>query len=102
MRNWLKGQRAATVALIVVIATCIGGCGDQSPKSAKQDASTAVVSTAVSPVQSVDGKKVVRLAFPAAESGFDPVTAPDLYSGDRKSTRLNSSHRNTSRMPSSA
>ena len=81
MRNWLKGQRAAMVALIVITATCIGGCGDQSPKSAKQDASTAVVSTAVSPVQSVDGKKVVRLAFPAAESGFDPVTAPDLYSG---------------------
>jgi oligopeptide transport system substrate-binding protein len=56
------------------------GCGDQSPKSAKQDASGALVSTATSPVQSADGKKVVRTVFVVGESGFDPPTAHDLYS----------------------
>ncbi|MDW8313040.1 MAG: ABC transporter substrate-binding protein [Burkholderiales bacterium] len=37
-------------------------------------------SEAVSPVRTPDGKKVLRIAFPAQESGFDPATAHDLYS----------------------
>jgi oligopeptide transport system substrate-binding protein len=81
MKTWPTWRRTALVAIPVFAASLFGGCGDQSPKSAKQDASTAVASTAVSPVESVAGKKTVRLAFPVAESGFDPVTAPDLYSG---------------------
>lgn len=54
----------------------LSGCGDSA-----QSASSASGASAVSPVQSPDGKKVVRLNFPVAESGFDPVTASDLYSG---------------------
>ena len=52
----------------------LGGCGD-SP-----NADGATASAAVSPVKSVDGFKTVRVEFPVQESGFDPVTAPDLYS----------------------
>ena len=55
--------------------TSLGGCGDSS-----QSAATATNASAVSPVVSADGKKVVRLNFPVAESGFDPATAHDLYS----------------------
>ena len=51
------------------------GCGERSsPKAAGAGFST------TSPVSSADGKKIVRLAFPVAESGFDPQTTPDLYS----------------------
>ncbi|HPV23248.1 MAG TPA: ABC transporter substrate-binding protein, partial [Casimicrobium sp.] len=50
------------------------GCGEAS----KKDGAATV--TAASPVKSADGKKVVRLEFPVQESGFDPVTAHDLYS----------------------
>jgi oligopeptide transport system substrate-binding protein len=81
MKTWPTWRRTALAAVTVFVATLVGGCGDQSPKSAKQDASTAVASTAVSPVESVAGKKVVRLNFVADVSGFDPVSAPDLYSG---------------------
>jgi oligopeptide transport system substrate-binding protein len=81
MKTWPTWRRTALAAITVFLATLVAGCGDQSPKSAKQDASTAVASTAVSPVQSVAGKKVVRLNFIADISGFDPVSAPDLYSG---------------------
>jgi len=52
----------------------LGGCSGTSPDGG------AVVSSATSPVKSTDGNKVVRMAFPVAESGFDPVTAHDLYS----------------------
>jgi oligopeptide transport system substrate-binding protein len=83
MKTWPTWRsKAALVALFAtVIAALVGGCGDQSPKSAKQDASPALASTAVSPVQTVDGKKVARLEFKADITGFDPPAAPDLYSG---------------------
>jgi ABC-type transport system substrate-binding protein len=56
------------------------GCGDTTPK----DGATATggASTATSPAKSSDGKKVIRLPFVVAESGFDPVTAHDLYSSE--------------------
>ena len=51
------------------------GCGESSsPKAVDTGNST------TSPVPSPDGKKVIRLAFPVAESGFDPQTVHDLYS----------------------
>jgi oligopeptide transport system substrate-binding protein len=81
MKTWPTWRRTALAAIPVFAASLFGGCGDQSPKSAKQDAINAVASTAVSPVESVAGKKVVRLNFVADISGFDPVSAPDLYSG---------------------
>lgn len=52
----------------------LGGCGGRSPDVG------AALSVATSPVKSTDGNKVVRLEFPVQEAGFDPVTAPDLYS----------------------
>ena len=51
------------------------GCGGSSSPNA-----TDTVSSTTSPVPSPDGKKTIRLAFPVAESGFDPQTVPDLYS----------------------
>ncbi len=75
-------RRALTTCLIggvglSAFATLVslGGCGDSS-----QSAATASNANAVSPAISPDGKKVVRLNFPVAESGFDPATAHDLYS----------------------
>ena len=45
--------------------------------------------------------RMVRMFM--AEKGLDiPTVEIDLMRGDRKSTRLNSSHRSLSRMPSSA
>ena len=41
------------------------------------------------------------LVFTAGQLGLDPATM-ELVEGDRKSTRLNSSHERLSRMPSSA
>ena len=52
----------------------IGGCGESS------NPAEAAASASVSPLTNPDGKKVVRMAFVAQESGFDPVTAHDLYS----------------------
>lgn len=80
MKTWPTWQSGATAFAILVATLLVVGCGDQSPKSAKQDATGAAVSTATSPVQSADGKKVVRTVFVVGESGFDPPTAHDLYS----------------------
>ena len=52
----------------------LGGCGGTSPEGG------AAVNSTTSPVKSTDGNKVIRLAFPVAESGFDPHTVHDLYS----------------------
>ena len=41
-------------------------------------------------------------AAPAATTTVDPATAGEISGTDRKSTRLNSSHIQKSRMPSSA
>ncbi|MFN3628670.1 MAG: ABC transporter substrate-binding protein [Casimicrobiaceae bacterium] len=69
----LRAQFLSIVAFCAALT--MAGCGE------KQDAATgATPATAVSPVQSPEGKKVLRLAFPVQESGFDPVTAHDLYS----------------------
>ncbi len=73
MAQRLIGVGAATVAAVGLLA----GCGD----TAKSGADGATVS-AVSPVKSSDGKKVVRFPFVIGESGFDPVTAHDLYSSE--------------------
>ena len=51
------------------------GCGESSSPQAGDK-----VSSTTSPVPSPDGKKTIRLAFPVAESGFDPQTVHDLYS----------------------
>jgi oligopeptide transport system substrate-binding protein len=72
--------RTLAAAALSLVMFGLAGCGDQSPKSAKQDPSGAATPTAISPVQSPDGKKVLRVEFERAESGFDPVTAHDLYS----------------------
>ena len=56
----------------------LGGCGGES-KPASTGAQD--FSSATSPITNAEGKKVVRLEFPVQEAGFDPVTAPDLYSG---------------------
>lgn len=72
-------RRVLAVGLIG-LAACAGlgslsGCGESSsPKTVGMGNST------TSPVTTPDGKKVIRLAFPVAESGFDPQTVPDLYS----------------------
>ena len=88
MTTWLLTQRligqlgrmlttcligAVGLGSIAVIAS-ISGCGESSQQASSSGA------VATSPVPSPDGKKVVRLNFPVAESGFDPVTAHDLYS----------------------
>jgi len=69
-------QLVATCLIGGVALSGLAGCGDSKPA-----ADGAVASKAVSPVKS-DGKKVVRLPFVVAESGFDPVTAHDLYSSE--------------------
>ena len=51
------------------------GCAESSSPQAGDK-----VGSTTSPVPSPDGKKTIRLAFPVAESGFDPHTVPDLYS----------------------
>jgi oligopeptide transport system substrate-binding protein len=72
--------RSGLAAILSAAMLIVVGCGDQSPKSAKQDVAKDATPTAVSPVQSSDGKKVLRVEFERAESGFDPVVVHDLYS----------------------
>ena len=69
-------RRGLAVGLIGLTGlSSLVGCGESSsPKAAGAGHSV------TSPVSSPDGKKIVRLAFPVAESGFDPQTVPDLYS----------------------
>ena len=51
----------------------------------------------------VDGdSRVQKAARSAAEAGWDVTLLGCSTTGDRKSTRLNSSHLSVSRMPSSA
>ena len=84
--------RHLTAQLRQVLATCliggvalgsfavissISGCGESAPSGAASS-----TTKAVSPVASADGKKVVRIPFVIAESGFDPVTAHDQYSAE--------------------
>ncbi len=82
MANWpltreLRRGLATCLIGAVGLSGLVGlsGCGDTS----KKDGVSAGV-TAVSPVKSPDGKKVVRLEFKADITGFDPAAAPDLYS----------------------
>ncbi len=71
-------RRVLAAGLIgLAVLSSLGGCGGSTPKDG-----AAVVSNAASPVQSADGKKVVRFPFVIGESGFDPVTAHDLYSSE--------------------
>ena len=42
----------------------------------------ALVTIVAAPARGADMKKVLRDVFPAAESGFDPAAAHDLYSGE--------------------
>ena len=62
--------------------------------------------SAHSPAQSAalntEKAKALAAALAQIEKQFGKGTIMRLGEGDRKSTRLNSSHRNTSRMPSSA
>lgn len=77
-RGLVQRLIGAGAAVAVAAATgLLAGCGD----SAKPGSDGATVA-AVSPVKSPDGKKVVRIPFVIAESGFDPVTAHDLYSSE--------------------
>ena len=62
------------LASVAGLGSLVGCGGSSSPKAADTGNST------MSPVASPDGKKVIRLAFPVAESGFDPQTVHDLYS----------------------
>ena len=73
-RQFLLAMGAAAGS--VALKGCLGEPPDDKPGASKQSAPTA-----------------------AAGSGIKAGEEPEV---DRKSTRLNSSHRNTSRMPSSA
>jgi oligopeptide transport system substrate-binding protein len=73
-------SRVTMTAILSAALLTLFGCGDQSPKSAKQEPSAAATVTATSPVQSTDDKKVLRIPFPVAETGFDPANVHDLYS----------------------
>ena len=66
--RWCRSCLAAALASLLLLSAC----GDKPAADA--------VRTATSPVQTPDGKKVLRLAFPVQESGFDPVVVHDLYS----------------------
>jgi oligopeptide transport system substrate-binding protein len=79
-RGTIRLLRTTPAAIVSIALFALSGCGDQSPKSAKQDVSAAATSSATSPVQTTDGKKVLRTVFVVGESGFDPPTAHDLYS----------------------
>ena len=70
-------RRVLTASMIGLAGLgSLSGCGDaSSPKAGSVDG----VDT-VSPAQSADGKKVVRINFPVQESGFDPHAVTDLYS----------------------
>jgi oligopeptide transport system substrate-binding protein len=72
--------RSGLTAILSMFLLIVAGCGDQSPKSAKQDVAKDATPTAASPVVSVGGKKVARLEIKADITGFDPAAAPDLYS----------------------
>ena len=47
-------------------------------------------------------ESVGEVVFTTGMTGYQEVLTDPSYYGDRKSTRLNSSHREKSRMPSSA
>ena len=49
-----------------------------------------------------DGRVVKGINFLNLKDAGDPVELANIYNLDRKSTRLNSSHTDISRMPSSA
>ena len=77
LRRGLAQRLIGVGAVAVTAVALLAGCGD----TAKSAADGATVS-AVSPVKSSDGKKVIRFPFVIGESGFDPVTAHDLYSSE--------------------
>ena len=112
---WFKPIRPLLLTLIASLSTaslaqetelllqCIGSIetfGSKFPRSTKQDNFDLKVNT----ISGAIGGGFAELI--TNTDSFTPrVTETEISAtafGDRKSTRLNSSHRNTSRMPSSA
>ncbi len=79
LRQSRQLRRGLTTSLIgLVLLGVLAGCGGEP----KPGGAASSVITSISPAQSADGKKVIRVPFVVAESGFDPVTAHDLYSSE--------------------
>ena len=78
----------------------LAGCGSSEKPAASSGApASQAASTADSGTKSVEGKTVVFIPKLTGNAFFESANAG---AQDRKSTRLNSSHANVSRMPSSA
>lgn len=73
---WQMGWVFAASLIGVAGLGSLAGCSGTSPEGG------AAISSATSPVKSTDGNKVVRFPFVVGESGFDPITAHDLYSSE--------------------
>ena len=73
-------QRIAFILSVVCIAACNGGTG-------KPD---------------VSGVEVGKVFIERFDTAFFNIDSNKIVAGDRQSTRLNSSHKTVSRMPSSA
>src|SRR5574337_744110 len=65
--SWVGAVVAAlAIRVAAALATCL--------------VATLVIGLVVAPAQAADPAKVLRIAFPVAETGFDPAKVSDLYS----------------------
>ena len=94
----MKKKLVTILCVTTITASMLAGCGSKTAETTAPTETTAVTETAAA-TEAASTEAASETA--AATEAEDDQAAADKVA-DRKSTRLNSSHVRTSRMPSSA
>ena len=91
-------RKSLVVLIAVIIAAMLCGCADDVSSVQQEDSSSRSSTKWTVTKVADDDISCEGLVLTALNSG----DFPEMVKADRKSTRLNSSHKHRSRMPSSA
>ena len=103
-------MKKGIILILVLCMVLLTGCSDIKPKEALDETPSASVesgTTVTKENESINNYKyydvnLINIIDWTTETGAITVPTKIRTNGDRKSTRLNSSHTDSSRMPSSA
>ena len=97
-----SGQKISFAGNALLGSTVTGSGADSTVLGNGAAAGTSVSATVVGQGATATGANIVTIGQAASATGGDDQVVIGTGASDRKSTRLNSSHKDTSRMPSSA